>query len=270
VRALDVGAGAREVLAAPGRGRVVSVHGKAAYLRVDGRLVALVAPTVPPGPLHVRCPALPSLRAGAAVNTDGRRLAGPDWAVSLEAPTWCGALPAPDALARGADGPDGVAETDRLAGAVPDASEVLAPVRAGRLEAVAGTLGGRGPGLTPAGDDLLAGLVLVARAWWGPVSTPRLAGLVDGVDTTEVARAFLAWAARGQCVAPVHDWLGALAGGGPLDGPRRRLLVLGASSGAALAAGLALGVAQLPRVDSQIARAVSGEGLCQRTRRSAG
>jgi hypothetical protein len=54
VRLLQVGAGAGEALAVPGRGTVVAVYRRAAYLRLPGGIVAVVAPDVPAGPLWIR------------------------------------------------------------------------------------------------------------------------------------------------------------------------------------------------------------------------
>ncbi|GAA4775520.1 DUF2877 domain-containing protein [Actinomycetospora chlora] len=270
VAVLDAGLGAAALLRRPVTGRVVSVHRRAAYLRLDtqrsgagpsgedGELVALVAPGVEPGPLHVRVTDLPACRAGERVTGDGSTLAGPRWAVGGPGTVWRGSAPAlgpvDDALLRPA--------LDAVAGQ---------PTRT-TLEELAAELGGRGPGLTPAGDDVLAGLVLVARIAGGEPAEPGLADLVAGVRTTEVSRAFLAWAARGQSIAPAHDWLDAVAAGDAAEARRAlaRLHAVGADSGRHLGAGLALGLCrtgagQLPRVVSQTARATAGPSLRQRT-----
>lgn len=262
----DLGRGARRVLAAASRGRVVSVYRRAAYLRFPGGLVALVSGGAPAGPVHLRCTLLPPVREGDEVATDGSRLAGRDWALRCDGPVWEGELPDPaDLCSRHLPEP---APADTVAGA-----DLLAPLlRAGRLEEVAALLGGRGEGLTPAGDDLVAGVLVVARLRWGPAAQERLLAVAGAVETTEVAGAFLAWAARGQCIAPVHDLLVALAAGDGTAGDRalRRLRAIGASSGRHLAAGLALGLAQIPRVESHTARAATSPGLVQRAYRSTG
>ena len=223
--------------------------------------MALVDASVAPGPLHVRCAVLPPLREGQPVAGDGTRLAGGHWALRVDGPVWRGALPDPEALAA-------------LVGALEvDVEPGIADlVRAGRLEELAARVGGRGPGLTPSGDDLLAGVLVVARLLGGPAAGPRLDAVAAGVATTEIARAFLAWAARGQCIAPVHDWLAAMASGRPgeLAAAHRSLVAVGASSGAHLAAGLALAVSQLPRTASQIARAGPEPLLRQSAGRSPG
>jgi hypothetical protein len=71
--------------------------------------------------------------------------------------------------------------------------------------------------------------------------TPGLARIAAAVRTTDVASAFLRWAARGQCIGPAHDALAELARGVP-DGPAATGLAgIGASSGRALLRGLRLG-----------------------------
>ena len=264
---VDVGEGAQAVLARPSRGRVVAVYRRAAYLRLggegDGEVVALADGSVPAGPLHVRCAPLPPLREGLAVTTNGVRLAGADWALRVDGPPWRGALPDPAAL----DGDLGPGEPAVTVG--PDLADL---VRAGWIEGLAAAVGGRGPGLTPAGDDLLAGVLVVARLCWGREAEPRLEAVARDVSTTAIARAFLVQAGQGRCIAPVHDWLVAVASGRADEAvrARARLLAVGASSGAHLAAGLAVAVSQLPRRASQIARAGPSPELRQTDGRSPG
>jgi hypothetical protein len=253
---VDLGEGAHAVLARPCRGTVVAVYRRAAYLRLDGEIVALVDASVVPGPLHVRCEVLPGLREGHPVRSDGTRLTGGDWALRVDGPVWRGELPAPESL---------VGDPPRPVAVEPEVEDL---VRSGRLGDLAALVGGRGPGLTPSGDDLLAGVLVVART----LSRPGLDAIAAGVPTTEIARAFLVRAARGQCIAPVHDWLAAAASGRPGDVARAtgRLVAVGASSGSHLATGLALAVSQLPRSPSQIARADPDPVLRQSAGRSPG
>lgn len=266
VTALDAGRGAAEVLARPGSGQVVSVHRRAAYVRVDGDLIALVASGVEPGPVHVRCTALPVMRPGEAVTVDGRGLVGRTWTLRTPTALWRGALPDPVALTSRA-GDAVVCAVARTA--PPDAVAVLQrPGDLDDLDELAAVLGGRGPGLTPAGDDVLAGVLLVARILGGPAVEARLRRVAEAVPTTEVARAFLRWAAQGQSIAPVHDWLLGLAAGDDPAARRAlaRLHAIGADSGRSLAAGLAVGLAsvgavQLPRSAIRTARAGAVPGL---------
>lgn len=246
------------------RGRVVSVHRRAVYLRFGDVLVAHVGTGVDAGPLHLRGPVLPPARPGEAVRCDGARIEARHWAVRCDVPDRIGVLPGPGELARarhrGAPAGAGVpAEAGAATGAVALA------VRDGDLAGAADLLGGRGPGLTPAGDDVLAGLLLVARALWGPAAEPWLTGTAGRVPTTGHARAFLHWAARGQGLAPEHAWLAAVVSGRPGERLRleHRLAGIGASSGRCLVAGLRLGLAQLPvsPVETQVSTAAAGPGL---------
>lgn len=249
---VELGEGARRALSVDGRGRVVAVYRQAAYLRLPAGLVALVAGDVWRGPLHLRSPLDPSLLAPGdpVVVVAGSELGVGSWRVDLsDARLWRGALPDPAALRRAA--------LDLSAG---PPSALLQPMFARRLAIavdrlagadLAGTaraLGGLGPGLTPAGDDALAGILLVTRALRGPAAEAGLVAVAQAVPTTSVARAQLEWAARGQGVEPVHDLLAALAGS---DEPAVRVHLgalrgLGHTSGADLAYGLALGLR--PRV----------------------
>jgi hypothetical protein len=98
---------------------------------------------------------------------------------------------------------------------------------------------GRGPGLTPEGDDLLAGAAAVAAAAGDPLPLPpRLRAL-----TTPLSATLLELAAAGAAARPVHalldldeaDWHTAL----------RALERLGASSGRAIALGAGAAAAAL-------------------------
>jgi Protein of unknown function (DUF2877) len=107
--------------------------------------------------------------------------------------------------------------------------------------AIAAGLLGRGPGLTPAGDDLLAGLLLGALAFGGPAGSVRAAVAALGpAQTTALSAALLRHAARGECIGEAAALAAALAGGGPVESAVSRLLGVGHSSGAALALGLVL------------------------------
>ena len=241
---LDAGLGAREVLSTPGAGEVVGVHRVAAYLRFRSGVMALTSGLAPSGPLHLRVAVLPALRVGDPARTDGEVLRGPGWSVALDVPTWTGALPAV------------------VDGAYHTPPHVDLPALAARL-------GGRGPGLTPAGDDVLAGALLGTRAACGPSAEPALRAVAASVRTTDMAGAFLHWAARGQCIEPAHAWLTA-SGSSDRDRAEQRLRAVGASSGAALLEGLRLVAGQLSVTEIQSIRTVPGPGLDQRCGRSVG
>lgn len=126
-------------------------------------------------------------------------------------------------------------------------------VRSGDDEARARarTLLGRGPGLTPAGDDVLAGLVAgvscLAAALPAPGTTAlrhqvgRLGRAIaaEAVDrTTPVSAALLHHAADGEVAAPAAALLRALTGHGDPAIATRGLLAVGATSGRDLTAGI--------------------------------
>ncbi|NED93959.1 DUF2877 domain-containing protein [Phytoactinopolyspora alkaliphila] len=128
---------------------------------------------------------------------------------------------------------------------VLDAAAALAGAlhsRALRLdEAVRGLLG-LGPGLTPQGDDVLAGALVALRAVHRPAAD-RLAAEITRARpferTTAVSAGLLAYAAHGRCVPELSAFLDALgAPGTDLLGARRQLLTIGHTSGAGLCAGV--------------------------------
>jgi hypothetical protein len=123
--------------------------------------------------------------------------------------------------------------------------------------AAAQRLLGRGPGLTPAGDDVLAGLlattVTLAPAVRGGtrsglVATARATGdrIADLARdaTTAVSAALLHHASRGEVAAPAGQVLHALTGRGDLTTAITALLAVGSTSGRDLAIGI-LGGADL-------------------------
>lgn len=111
--------------------------------------------------------------------------------------------------------------------------------------AAAGLLGS-GPGLTPVGDDVLAGFLAGAAAFGLDAAALRqVTAVLAPARTTALSAALLWHAARGECI----DELAALAA--VLTGQRRcgpdqaqgavsRLLSVGHTSGAALALGLVI------------------------------
>jgi hypothetical protein len=176
-----------------------------------GGFVALIAPAgtpwlpnaivLEPGPTVVWDPVLAALGAGPALARRGRAVLA-----ALGAADDSALRPAPEAI-------------DALRGGDMDA-------------AVAGLLG-RGAGLTPEGDDLLAGAFAVLAAVGEPVAPP------DDLRerTTALSATLLELAAAGAAPRPLHavlgvrdeHWRGAL----------RELERLGSSSGRAIARGAA-------------------------------
>ena len=115
---------------------------------------------------------------------------------------------------------------------------------------------GRGEGLTPLGDDVIAGalaglLLLGNAAGTGPfrlfeeVAGPVLAAAP--ARTTLFSAALLAHAATGEVAAPVGRLLLALAGRGDPGRSLEALLAVGHTSGRGLASGVLAGAAAVAR-----------------------
>lgn len=104
-----------------------------------------------------------------------------------------------------------------------------------------GALLGAGAGLTPSGDDVLAGFVLAAEAFGLDVVAVRslLAKLVDE-RTTALSAQLLRHAMRGECIPELAALINSVAGMGKLPRATDDLLHVGHTSGAALATGIAV------------------------------
>ena len=75
------------------------------------------------------------------------------------------------------------------------------------LHAARKLLAGLGAGLTPTGDDVLAGILLFAH-WADPLSVLPTE-VAQCAATTDLSRCFLNWAAAGQSIQPLHDLIDA-------------------------------------------------------------
>lgn len=103
-----------------------------------------------------------------------------------------------------------------------------------------GRLIGRGPGLTPTGDDLVAGALVAAHATSDPRLTQwRTATLtaLTHTRTTAVSRALLHHACDGYATPQLAEFLVAVCEGRDVARRRARLLAVGHASGAALMTG---------------------------------
>jgi Protein of unknown function (DUF2877) len=98
---------------------------------------------------------------------------------------------------------------------------------------------GRGPGLTPSGDDVIAGFLLGARAFGRSAD-----GVLSAVDrcaatsTTALSAQLLRHAVAGECIPECADVVAMLTGGAAARDADGRLVSVGATSGSALAVGL--------------------------------
>jgi Protein of unknown function (DUF2877) len=100
---------------------------------------------------------------------------------------------------------------------------------------------GRGPGLTPSGDDLLAGFLLGCLAFGRDAAALRRAvAALAPAQTTALSAALLSCALRGQCIPEAARLARALTGTGAIGPALDALLQVGHTSGAALALGLVL------------------------------
>lgn len=103
-------------------------------------------------------------------------------------------------------------------------------------------LAGRGPGLTPLGDDVLVGyLAGSALAGAAPSAIAALAERA-GRQTTALSRTLLLLAAKGQLPEPAHRFLE--------QGDPEPLLQFGVTSGRGIALGLRL-AAEVPALEAQ-------------------
>jgi hypothetical protein len=122
---------------------------------------------------------------------------------------------------------------------------VLTRVPTGRLDATtAAGLVGRGEGLTPLGDDVLAGWLAVHRA--AGVPTPEVDAVVDTARdrTTLLSATLLDCARHGEVLPEFAAWVRAL-GSDDEAAAVRALHAVGATSGAGLHAGGRLALGQL-------------------------
>lgn len=248
MKATLAGLGAKESLAGGGEGRAIASFPKAVYVSLPAGIVVLVSPSVHPGPLYLVLDGPPpEVPPGAAVRAESEHLRVGAAHVTLgEARAWVGPLLSPAALGRGTAllaemavelGARSALHTDPFRNR---AARARASLEAGDLAEVVALLAGLGPGLTPAGDDALAGLLFVRRILEGDEAEPALLEAAAAARTTEIASAFLSWAARGQALAPAHHLIGGAANGDrkACQAACASLARVGETSGADFALGL--------------------------------
>jgi Protein of unknown function (DUF2877) len=193
---------------------------------------------------------LPERRSAGFVVGDGAvRWMGPAGpAVVRAVREWAPPRPARGAVAASALG----AIRAMLEDAVPGGADpgtgtrLTADLTCQRRAGVAAAMGllGRGPGLTPSGDDVLAGFLVGAAAFGLEAGALRQAIVnLAPARTTALSAALLWHAARGECIDELAAVATILTGQRQLEpdqaaGAVSRLLSVGHSSGAALARGL--------------------------------
>lgn len=266
------------VASARRHGVVLGASGAAAHIEVDGFVIAVTprgGPLLPNGIVVTgRHGSWPGPGSPVRVRP-GRLDAGAEWvtwqATGTPSAIWDPALPvaeagaAPAVRARaaailealglpGGAAPEALAAAlgDGHAGCAGDGAELLLRAVADRDPALAAraaaALTGLGPGLTPRGDDLLAGAASAvwafghAAGWPAAERAAWLAALLRAdrrERTTAVSVTLLELAATGRALEPAH---GLLALGGPAEaawpGALRRLCTTGHSTGRAYAAAI--------------------------------
>lgn len=237
--------------------QVLGVFQRSLDLLVGERVLALVGPDLLNGPFHIVLERLPEVplpqRVSLSWEPDGLQL-GP-WRLLLARPPvlweprprWETLALAPAALMVLRPILLAAAQTRRsvvneiwLGEPVPRVEALGRALVSGEPEAVAraaAALAGWGAGLTPSGDDFLAGVML---ALWAagdrlPVSATLCPLLYEAAAprTTRLSRAFLAAARDGLADERWHTLLQALVGGDPEPVAQavRAILAWGATSG---------------------------------------
>ncbi|WP_051581704.1 DUF2877 domain-containing protein [Pseudonocardia acaciae] len=233
--------------------RWLGVGERALYLMVgDSTVVAVVTHDAVRLPCAVVLPSrhdelslhtLAGTRPAARVGAGRIEWLGPAGTVVVEVARWWrpprvrpGRLPHPTLgrLRHGVAGRDIGVEARRVAALAAATDE------AGQAEAAVGLLG-RGPGLTPSGDDVLAGFLVAARAFGRPSrGVERAVALHAGRATSALSAQLLRHAARGECAEQLATVLTSPRRGDTASTARpvARLLAVGHTSGAALAHGV--------------------------------
>ncbi|MCP3993907.1 MAG: DUF2877 domain-containing protein [bacterium] len=114
---------------------------------------------------------------------------------------------------------------------------------------------GKGPGLTPEGDDFIAGALAATRLLAEAMRRERTIAMVAGISvplarlaevrTTAFSASLIQSALRGQVAEPAGSLLRAMTGRGDVAAAHLGLIRVGHTSGPALAAGMVLGAQSL-------------------------
>jgi hypothetical protein len=228
-RALRAGPGAARALRAAGTGRVeIVLDGGGAYVSLGrDRWVLLAHPSAQHGPLSLHVARLGPLVAGMPARVVDGGLEIGDRRIALAGMRVVPARRVPAPRVRPPAPP------------VPCRSELRAGVETlarGDLVAAVDLLAGRGEGLTPAGDDVLAGYA----GWMATVGTPVRVAEAAADRTIALSLAYLRCAERGELPAAAEALIVALGTGDAAGAARsaRALARWGATSGRALMLGM--------------------------------
>jgi hypothetical protein len=238
-RALLAGPGALRGLRRGRQGVVALVLGRGAYVRLEDHWLFAGQPEVPFGPLSLAVVDLQwdELRPGQAVHAEPGRLLLGDQPVSLERLR----ERRPPAATRAVHGSGATtvaaAAAVEVAGPPPRGLVAgLHALRRGLIRDGVRRLAGRGEGLTPAGDDVLAGYA----AWRHSIGAPAPVTALAADRSSPLGRAYLRCAERGELPDAGAAMLAALHGGDPRAAASAALALRGwgTSSGSALVWGM--------------------------------
>lgn len=247
---LDTGQGVLEGLKEGSTGRVIANFRKAMYVRVGGHVFALAIDSVPSGPLHARMSTLPLGVPGDPVDVCRGDLRVLDQIVFISKLLW---VPTMNQDIKRATGllsavlchvPDLTLGTQSVQSLEDELASFL---QIGDLAGACTRVIGRGIGLTPAGDDVAAGILVVDSILGGHDRTLR-EEIASTAATHEISRAFLRWAAVGQSIETLHTLLEACSLGQEeaAQVSRAHLAKVGHSSGLDLAFGALMALRYSP------------------------
>lgn len=246
-------------------GTVLASFERSAYLDLEGRVVAAASAGLDPGPLTIGLGEFAAVRIAApgepVALRDGTLKIGQAEVDLRGARIWNPAIPSlPKDIARTATkcaykavvdelhghGSGAGVAADGLLESLASGLDAIAALLSGgsspdaAAQAVAAQIAGRGPGLTPSGDDLLTGIVHAITLW------PELAAPSGGSSrardllvnaaipyTTRISAAYLEAARQGWASEPWHGLArGIVQGPDAARLAARRILLTGETSGA--------------------------------------
>jgi hypothetical protein len=238
------GGGAVELALHPGGAVELALH-PGGYVKLAGGWVLIATPRAPRGPLSLLVSGLEArpLAPGDEAWVDDALHVGPHTIPLDLAPA---ATPAKRSLCPGWRAALGAA-LDACAAPPAELAEGIATLQRGDLAAAVAALAGRGEGLTPVGDDVLAGYAAWRHAGrrdeavaGDAAAAPSLAALA-AARASPIGLAYLRCAERGEVPEVVARLLQAIRAGNAGLARRRAgaLSRWGASSGAAMLWGVA-------------------------------
>lgn len=241
-------------------------------------VVALVTPQVGDGPFHLVVDALPPALTGPVpLWWEASRLRIGPWAlvmaprmqITSPTPCWNKLTIQPSRFRRLRDhvavesatrrerSPVAVTMTDAVSTRTHALCRALQARDVPAIRQTAGGLAGVGVGLTPSGDDVLAGVLLALWAALGAYHAGERALLIEAIceaavpRTTRLSRAFLEAASRGEVDVRWHRLLDALSGASDsrLDEAVHDVLAFGATSGLDMLGGFVSAFKAVRRAD---------------------